>query len=59
MLFRKRKLKEFQRNLNGEIIEAGEMVRVRRSKEDPNLVDITSVSPPKRIVKNVPASCVE
>jgi hypothetical protein len=54
-----KKLREFQRNLSGEIIEEGEMVKVRQSKEDPNLIDITSVSSPKRSIRNVPPSCVE
>ena len=62
-IFAKRRFKvkvllENQRNLSGEIISSGEKVKVTRSKEDPFLIDIISVSKPKRTIKNVPADCV-
>lgn len=53
------KLLESQRNLTGEIISSGEYVKVARSKEDPTLIDIVSVSKPKRIIRNVPINCVQ
>lgn len=49
---------ESQRNLAGHIITAGEFVKIRRSKEDPHLIDIISVAKPKRIIRNVTAKCV-
>lgn len=47
-----------QRNLSGQSIEKGERVKVIRSKEDPYLIDIISISSPKRIIRNVPKTCV-
>lgn len=56
---RTKKLTQPQRNLAGQIISAGEIVKVSRSKEDPFLIDIVSVSKPKRIVRNVSINCTE
>lgn len=56
---KKKRLIKPQRNLIGQTISVGELVKVARSKEDSQLIDIMSISKPKRIIRNVPTSCVE
>lgn len=56
--FKIKTLLETQRNLSGQIIGPGEKVKVVRSKEDPFLINITSIDKPKRVIKNVPTDCV-